>query len=46
VQTGPAVRGDEGTIRRHLNVLNNYENISELYKLFTIQIENFYRRVD
>jgi len=46
VQTGPAVRGDEGTIRRHLEILNNYKDISELYKLFTIQIEDFYRRVD
>ena len=42
VQTGPAVRGDEQTIRRHLEILSNYKDISELYRLFTIQIEQFY----
>ena len=43
VQTGPAIRGDESTISRHLYLLNNYMNIKELYNLFTIQIERFYR---
>ncbi|MBS1664984.1 MAG: DUF2520 domain-containing protein [Bacteroidetes bacterium] len=43
VQTGPAVRGDQGTIRRHLEVLNNYKDLTELYRLFTNQIEAFYR---
>jgi predicted short-subunit dehydrogenase-like oxidoreductase (DUF2520 family) len=38
-QTGPASRGDEGTIAAHLQLLDNYKNIRELYKLFTIQIE-------
>jgi len=42
VQTGPAVRGDEPTIQRHLEVLSNYKGLSELYRLFTIQIEEFY----
>ena len=42
VQTGPAVRGDEPTIRRHLEILGNYKDLSELYRLFTIQIEQFY----
>jgi len=46
VQTGPALRGDQETIRRHLEVLNNYKDISELYGLFTIQIENFYRHTE
>lgn len=44
VQTGPAIRGDGETIRRHLEILNNYKEISELYNLFTIQIEQFYRK--
>jgi predicted short-subunit dehydrogenase-like oxidoreductase (DUF2520 family) len=43
VQTGPAIRGDQGTIRRHLEILNNYKDLSELYRLFSIQIEQFYR---
>ncbi len=42
VQTGPAVRGDEQTIDRHLEILSNYKDLSELYRLFTIQIEQFY----
>lgn len=43
VQTGPAIRGDETTIRRHLEMLNNYKDLSELYRVFTKQIELFYR---
>ncbi|MDP4149286.1 MAG: DUF2520 domain-containing protein [Bacteroidota bacterium] len=38
-QTGPAARRDQRTIDTHLKLLNNYKNIRELYKLFTIQIE-------
>lgn len=46
VQTGPAIRGDQGTIRRHLEVLNNYKDLRELYQLFSLQIERFYRGDD
>ncbi|HEY6902021.1 MAG TPA: DUF2520 domain-containing protein, partial [Puia sp.] len=42
VQTGPAIRGDRETIKRHLEVLNNYKDLSELYQLFSNQIEAFY----
>jgi predicted short-subunit dehydrogenase-like oxidoreductase (DUF2520 family) len=42
VQTGPAARGDRDTIARHLKQLDNYQNIRELYELFTIQIEEYY----
>jgi predicted short-subunit dehydrogenase-like oxidoreductase (DUF2520 family) len=42
VQTGPAVRGDEGTISSHLELLSKYHNLSELYRLFSIQIEAYY----
>jgi predicted short-subunit dehydrogenase-like oxidoreductase (DUF2520 family) len=42
VQTGPAVRGDEGTIARHLQLLSKYHDLSELYRLFSIQIEAYY----
>jgi predicted short-subunit dehydrogenase-like oxidoreductase (DUF2520 family) len=43
MQTGPAIRGDGDTQKRHLELLNNYQDIKELYKLFSIQIEAFYR---
>jgi predicted short-subunit dehydrogenase-like oxidoreductase (DUF2520 family) len=43
VQTGPAIRGDAGTIRRHLDVLSNYDDIKELYRVFSDQIEAYYR---
>jgi len=40
VQTGPAMRGDKSSIERHLSLLSNYEDIKELYKLFTHQIQH------
>jgi predicted short-subunit dehydrogenase-like oxidoreductase (DUF2520 family) len=42
VQTGPAVRGDESTIKKHLDLLSNYKEMTEFYKLFTNKIEAFY----
>ncbi|HET6256111.1 MAG TPA: Rossmann-like and DUF2520 domain-containing protein [Puia sp.] len=42
VQTGPAVRGDRPTIARHLDLLNNYQEIRSLYELFTNLIEEHY----
>jgi predicted short-subunit dehydrogenase-like oxidoreductase (DUF2520 family) len=42
VQTGPAVRGDAETIATHLKILSNYKDLSELYRLFSIQIEAYY----
>ena len=44
VQTGPAIRGDAGTMARHLEILSNYKDLSELYRIFSIQIEAYYRR--
>jgi predicted short-subunit dehydrogenase-like oxidoreductase (DUF2520 family) len=41
-QTGPAVRGDEVTIERHLKLLDNYKDIKELYRLITIQIRELH----
>lgn len=46
MQTGPAIRGDGATQKRHLELLNNYQNIKELYNLFSIQIEAFYRAAE
>jgi predicted short-subunit dehydrogenase-like oxidoreductase (DUF2520 family) len=42
VQTGPAIRGDRKTIARHLELLDNYQEISNLYELFTNLIEEHY----
>ena len=38
VQTGPAVRGDQATLARHLELINNYKDIKEVYTVFTHQI--------
>ncbi len=42
VQTGPAVRGDAGTIEKHLEILSNNKELTELYRLFSLQIEAYY----
>ena len=44
VQTGPAVRGDAGTIATHLKILSNYKDLNELYRLFSVQIEAYYEK--
>lgn len=46
VQTGPAIRGDETTIKKHLILLHNYLNLKEMYSLFTDKIEEFYTDKD
>lgn len=43
MQTGPAVRGDRQTIDTHVKLLHNYQDIRQLYELFSIQIEEHYR---
>ncbi len=40
VQTGPAVRGDETTIREHLDMLEDKPEIRELYKKISTSIYN------
>ena len=35
VQTGPAVRGDDATINRHLELLKSYPELKAFYGLFT-----------
>lgn len=44
VQTGPAIRGDRNTVEKHLQILSKYRGTKELYELFTILIEEYYRR--
>ncbi len=40
VQTGPAVRGDEQTIRQHLLLLNDWPIFAELYALLSNSIKS------
>ena len=42
VQTGPAVRGDQPTIDRHMKLLDKHKEIRYLYELFTNLIEEHY----
>ena len=39
LQTGPAIRNDRETLRKHLEMLNNYPDARELYEVFTKQIQ-------
>lgn len=41
VQTGPAVRGDKGTIHTHLELLSSAEN-KDIYQLLTHAIQTFH----
>lgn len=43
VQTGPAIRGDEATMQRHLELLAGYPSIKALYELFSAQIAAYFR---
>jgi len=43
VQTGPAIRGDAETMRRHLEQLAGYPQSQALYELFSAQIAAYYR---
>lgn len=38
MQTGPALRGDKKTIKRHLKALNNQPDYQEIYRLLTSSI--------
>ena len=42
VQTGPAKRGDEKTIKKHLKLLEKYPNQKQVYELFTKLIKKQY----
>lgn len=37
-QTGPAIRGDEATIEKHLDFLNNHPSVKEIYRMITAHI--------
>jgi hypothetical protein len=38
LQTGPAVRNDVKTIRKHLDLLKNHPDLQELYQILTQSI--------
>ena len=42
VQTGPAKRGDEKTIKKHLQLLEKYAEQKKVYELFTSLIKKKY----
>ena len=44
MQTGPARRGDEKTIKKHLDYLQKYPEYAQLYQLITKIIQDAYRR--
>ncbi len=39
MQTGPAIRGDQNTIDKHLDFLNKYPDFQELYQRLTTSIQ-------
>lgn len=43
LQTGPAVRADYETIEKHKKILEEHQELSQLYSAFTEQIINFYK---
>lgn len=42
MQTGPAIRGDEETIERHLDYLEKFEDWKQIYELMTEQIKKYH----
>lgn len=44
MQTGPARRNDEKTIKKHLKYLRKFPNSAQLYTLLTKSIQDAYRR--
>jgi predicted short-subunit dehydrogenase-like oxidoreductase (DUF2520 family) len=43
MQTGPAIRKDVKTIDRHLELLREWPELREVYRILTASIQNFYR---
>lgn len=44
LQTGPARRGDEATIQKHLQLLSEDEQLQQLYKLLSQSIQTMYHK--
>jgi len=43
MQTGPAVRNDEVTIQKHLQLLSNQPQLKNIYEVMTASIQKFYQ---
>lgn len=41
-QTGPAIRGDNATIKKHLNLLSFSSELKSIYQCLTISIQEYY----
>lgn len=46
MQTGPAIRNDEATIRKHLELLNAHPRLKDIYEVMTKSIQRFYELND
>jgi len=44
IQTGPARRGDIETMRKHLELLEGYDELQEIYTVISNSIMKFYRK--
>lgn len=44
MQTGPAARGDENTIERHLEFLDQYEQYKQVYEVLTDSLRKMYSK--
>jgi predicted short-subunit dehydrogenase-like oxidoreductase (DUF2520 family) len=44
LQTGPAIRNDQATINKHLQLLSDHPQIKNLYALFTKSIQEYYKK--
>lgn len=44
IQTGPARRGDRGTMELHTRVLNKYPDMQKIYEIFSTEIKRFYNK--
>ena len=44
LQTGPAIRKDQATINKHLQLLSDHPQIKNLYALFTESIQEYYNK--
>lgn len=44
VQTGPAVRNDQSTIGKHLELLQGFPELQQLYAAFSSSLEKMYRK--
>jgi predicted short-subunit dehydrogenase-like oxidoreductase (DUF2520 family) len=42
MQTGPAIRGDETTMQKHLHLLNEFPQLKKIYEVMSESIQQYY----